>query len=181
MSDDSTPSATPPERSSAESPPKRLSFRFTGQARDYFRIWVVNMFLSLATLGLWSPWAKVRKQRSLIPYAEPFGFAAREVDGNDALDVYHSARWARATALSGQPVFLDCITFRLGLYSSHFGEVRQGIEADLAEAERRDPLNRMTEWLIEHGAMSAQDLLKLRQEEEQRIEETFAQVAGEMK
>jgi TPP-dependent pyruvate/acetoin dehydrogenase alpha subunit len=128
-----------------------------------------------------TPWAKVRKQRSLIPYAEPFGFAAREVDGNDALDVYHSARWARSTALSGQPVFLDCITFRLGLYSSHFGEVRQGIEADLAEAERRDPLNRMTEWLIEHGATSAQDLLKLRQEEEQRIEETFAQVAGEMK
>jgi TPP-dependent pyruvate/acetoin dehydrogenase alpha subunit len=78
-------------------------------------------------------------------------------------------------------VFLDCLTFRVGLYSSHFGEVRQGIEADLAEAERRDPLNRMTEWLIEHGATSAQDLLRLRQEEQQRIEETFAQVAGEMK
>ena len=128
-----------------------------------------------------TPWAKVRKQRSLIPYAEPFGFASREVDGNDALDVYHSARWARATALSGQPVFLDCITFRLGLYSSHFGEVRQGIEPDLAEAERRDPLKRMAEWLIEHGAASAQDLLRLRQEEEREIEETFAQVAGEMK
>ncbi len=69
-------------------------------------------------------WSKVRKTRSLIPYAEPFGFAARTVDGNDALDVYHSARWARATALAGQPVFLDCITFRTGLYSSHFGEVR---------------------------------------------------------
>ena len=79
----------------------------------------------------------------MIPYAEPFGFAARTVDGNDALDVYHSARWARATALAGQPVFLDCITFRTGLYSSHFGEVRPGIEADLAEAERRDPLKRM--------------------------------------
>ena len=70
-------------------------------------------------------WSKVRKTRSLIPYAEPFGFATRNVDGNDALDVYHAARWARATALGGQPVFLDCMTFRLGLYSSHFGEVRQ--------------------------------------------------------
>src|ERR1043165_2696259 len=27
-----------------------------------------------------TPWSKVRKQRSLIPYAEPFGFAAREID-----------------------------------------------------------------------------------------------------
>ena len=51
-------------------------------------------------------WSKVRKTRSLIPYAEPFGFATRNVDGNDALDVYHAARWARATALGGQPVFL---------------------------------------------------------------------------
>jgi TPP-dependent pyruvate/acetoin dehydrogenase alpha subunit len=35
-----------------------------------------------------TPWPKVRKTRSLIPYAEPFGFATRNVDGNDALDVY---------------------------------------------------------------------------------------------
>ena len=126
-------------------------------------------------------WSKVRKTRSLIPYAEPFAFATRNVDGNDALDVYHAARWARTTALGGQPVFLDCFTFRLGLYSSHFGEVRQGIEPDLAEAERRDPLKRMAEWLIEHCAVSAQDLEKVRQEEEQRIEKTFEQVAREMK
>ena len=126
-------------------------------------------------------WSKVRKSRSLIPYAEPFGFATRNVDGNDALDVYHAARWARTTALGGQPVFLDCFTFRIGLYSSHFGEVRSSIEAELAEWETRDPLKRLGDWLIEHGAASAQDILKLRQEEEQRIEETFEQVAGEIK
>ena len=94
-------------------------------------------------------WQKVRKQRSLIPYAEPFGFAARSVDGNDALDVYHSARWARATALAGQPVFLDCMTFRVGTYSSHFGETRPGIEKEMAEWGQRDPLTmRMADWQI---------------------------------
>ncbi len=126
-------------------------------------------------------WSKVRKTRSLIPYAEPFGFAARTVDGNDALDVYHSARWARATALGGQPVFLDCITFRTGLYSSHFGEVRPGIEADLAEAERRDPLKRMADWLIANNSVSADDLERLRRAEDERLEETFAKVLAEVK
>jgi TPP-dependent pyruvate/acetoin dehydrogenase alpha subunit len=125
-------------------------------------------------------WSKTRKTRSLIPYAEPFGFAARSVDGNDALDVYHSARWARSMALSGQPVFLDCITFRTGLYSSHFGEVRPGIEADLAEAERRDPLKRMADWLIAQELATAVDLETLTQEEDKRLEETFAQVAAEV-
>jgi pyruvate dehydrogenase E1 component alpha subunit len=103
------------------------------------------------------------------------------VDGNDALDVYHSTRWARATALGGQPVFLDCITFRTGLYSSHFGEVRPGIEADLAASDQRDPLKRMAESLIGQGAVSADDLEQLQRQEEQRIEEAFAQVLGELK
>ena len=128
-----------------------------------------------------TPWPKVRKTRSLILYAEPFGFATRNVDGNDALDVYQAARWARATALSGQPVFLDCFTFRVGLYSSHFGEVRPEIENELAEWAERDPLKRMADWLIEHDAASTDDLERLRQQEETRLEETFKEVLGEVK
>jgi TPP-dependent pyruvate/acetoin dehydrogenase alpha subunit len=128
-----------------------------------------------------TPWPKVRKTRSLIPYAEPFGFATRNVDGNDALDVYEGARWARATALSGQPVFLDCFTYRVGLYSSHFGEVRPEIENELAEWAERDPLKRMADWLIEHGDASTDDLEQLRQQEETRLEETFKEVLCEVK
>jgi TPP-dependent pyruvate/acetoin dehydrogenase alpha subunit len=124
-------------------------------------------------------WAKVRQTRSLIPYAEPFGFATRNVDGNDALDVYQAARWARATAVRGQPVFLDCFTFRLGLYSSHFGEVRPGIENELAEWNERDPLKRMADWLIEHGVVPAEHLERLKRDEEQRLEETFKEVLAE--
>ncbi len=36
---------------------------FHGQGEEYFRIWSVNLFLCLITLGLYSPWAKVRKAR----------------------------------------------------------------------------------------------------------------------
>jgi pyruvate dehydrogenase E1 component alpha subunit len=128
-----------------------------------------------------TPWPKVRQSRSLIPYAEPFGFATRNVDGNDALDVYQAARWARATALGGTPVFLDCFTFRVGLYSSHFGEVRTGIESELAEWEKRDPLKRLADWLIEHALASPEDLERTRREEEENLERTFAQVVAETK
>jgi TPP-dependent pyruvate/acetoin dehydrogenase alpha subunit len=126
-----------------------------------------------------TPWPKVRKQRSLIPYAAPFGLATRQVDGNDALDVYQAARWARTTALSGQPVFLDCLTFRMGLYSSHFGEVRSGIDNDLAEAVRCDPLKRLGDWLIENLLATTADLERLQLEEEQRVEAAFNTVRSE--
>ncbi|MDB4433216.1 YjgN family protein [bacterium] len=38
-------------------------FRFTGRAGEYFRIWIVNVCLSVVTLGLYGPWAKVRNRR----------------------------------------------------------------------------------------------------------------------
>ena len=128
-----------------------------------------------------TPWQKVRKTQSLIPYAEPFGFATRSVDGNDALEVYNAARWARGTALNGQPVFLDCITFRAGLYSSHFGEVRPGIEEELAEWEKRDPLRQMADWLIARGVASAEDIRRLERGEREKINEALEQVLVEVK
>ena len=126
-------------------------------------------------------WSKVRKTQAMVPYAEPFGIAPRAVDGNDALDVYHAARWARSTAVGGQPVFLDCSTFRTGLYSSHFGEVRPGIDADLTEWRERDPLKRMADWLTAHGIVHADDLQRLREAEERRVEEAFNEIIAEMK
>lgn len=40
-----------------------LPFQFTGDASEYFRIWIVNVGLSIVTLGIYSAWAKVRTKR----------------------------------------------------------------------------------------------------------------------
>ncbi|MCW8854325.1 MAG: YjgN family protein [Gammaproteobacteria bacterium] len=36
------------------------SFEFSGKAREYFSIWIVNICLTILTLGIYSAWAKVR-------------------------------------------------------------------------------------------------------------------------
>lgn len=36
---------------------------FTGSGGEYFRIWIVNLLLSIVSLGIYSAWAKVRRQR----------------------------------------------------------------------------------------------------------------------
>jgi uncharacterized membrane protein YjgN (DUF898 family) len=38
-------------------------FVFTGSAAEYFRIWIVNVFLTIITLGIYSAWAKVRSRQ----------------------------------------------------------------------------------------------------------------------
>src|SRR2546425_1442535 len=40
-----------------------VPLRFTGRAGEYFRIWIVNICLSIVTLGIYSAWAKVRRKR----------------------------------------------------------------------------------------------------------------------
>lgn len=36
---------------------------FTGKAGEYFGIWIVNLLLSIVTLGVYSAWAKVRRKK----------------------------------------------------------------------------------------------------------------------
>jgi uncharacterized membrane protein YjgN (DUF898 family) len=39
------------------------AIEFRARGSEYFRIWIVNLFLTIVTLGVFSAWAKVRRQR----------------------------------------------------------------------------------------------------------------------
>lgn len=47
-------------------------FKFHGQASEYFGIWIVNILLTIATLSLYAPWAKVRRLRYFYNNTEFF-------------------------------------------------------------------------------------------------------------
>ncbi|WP_454752384.1 YjgN family protein [Cupriavidus necator] len=66
-SSDFTLSATPDSPASAPAPAdprdgelRPLGLSFTGTGSEYFRIWIVNVLLSIVTFGIYSAWAKVR-------------------------------------------------------------------------------------------------------------------------
>ena len=42
---------------------REIGFEFNGKAGEYFKIWIVNIALSIVTLGIYSAWAKVRTKR----------------------------------------------------------------------------------------------------------------------
>ncbi|MEM9400355.1 MAG: DUF898 family protein [Verrucomicrobiota bacterium] len=42
---------------------KRYPLHFEGKGSEYFGIWIVNLLLSIVTLGLYIPWARVRTRR----------------------------------------------------------------------------------------------------------------------
>ena len=52
----------PPEPvRSKSSGPHRV--KFSGEGADYFGIWIVNLLLIVVTAGIYSPWAKVRREK----------------------------------------------------------------------------------------------------------------------
>ncbi|MEM7276512.1 MAG: YjgN family protein [Pseudomonadota bacterium] len=60
---------------------KRHQIQFTGESGEYFRIWIVNIALTLITLGIYSAWATVRNKRYFYANThldgENFDFHAR--------------------------------------------------------------------------------------------------------
>ncbi len=56
-------------------------FVFTATGKAYFRIWIVNLLLSIVTIGFYSPWAKVRRLRyfygNTLVDGSPFEFHGR--------------------------------------------------------------------------------------------------------
>jgi len=65
-----------------EQPPE-LALEFRGKAREYFRIWIVNLCLTLLTLGIFSAWSKVRKKRYLYSHTTlggtPFQYLGKPI------------------------------------------------------------------------------------------------------
>ena len=65
--DASNPYVVPPlirlTTTASTSAPESHPFSFTGTAGGFFGIWIVNLFLTIITLGIYSAWAKVRKKR----------------------------------------------------------------------------------------------------------------------
>ncbi len=47
----------------AAEPARSIPLEFRASGGEYFRIWIVNLLLSVATLGVYSAWAKVRRLR----------------------------------------------------------------------------------------------------------------------
>jgi uncharacterized membrane protein YjgN (DUF898 family) len=51
----------PPAKAASDTGPRQCRVQFTGTGQEYFRIWIVNLLLTIVTLGIYSAWAKVRK------------------------------------------------------------------------------------------------------------------------
>jgi uncharacterized membrane protein YjgN (DUF898 family) len=63
MSEGMTATMNDPSDAIASGETRELPFEFRGDGAEYFKIWIVNILLTIVTLGIYSAWAKVRNNR----------------------------------------------------------------------------------------------------------------------
>ena len=90
--------------------------KFKGQAGEYFGIWIVNLLLTIITIGIYGAWAKVRTKK--------YFSSNTEIDGHSF--GYHATGWQ---ILKGRIlVALVSLVFVLGVvFTSAVGELASGI------------------------------------------------------
>jgi uncharacterized membrane protein YjgN (DUF898 family) len=136
----------------AAAPPLRYGFRFEGSGAEYFKIWIVNLALTVVTLGIFSAWAKVRSTRyfygntyvgdhSFDYHADPVRILIGRVIALAALVAYSVASafapllsFAFFIALLIAMPWLIISALRFNARNSSYRNIRFGFDAEYGEA-----------------------------------------------
>ncbi|MFO7965372.1 MAG: pyruvate dehydrogenase (acetyl-transferring) E1 component subunit alpha [Desulfobacterales bacterium] len=111
------------------------------------------------------------QSRTLAQKAMAYGFTGIQVDGNDILAVYAAAKEAAEKARSGKgPTLIECVTYRLSVHTTADNPKRYRSDKEVKEWEKRDPVTRFQNYLID------KDLL-----DEDRIETLEKEIRDEIK
>jgi 2-oxoisovalerate dehydrogenase E1 component len=91
--------------------------------------------------------------------AANYGLPGHEVDGNDVMAVYETAREAVERARSGRgATLIECKTYRTRAHAEGMGDYTYRTREDVAEWRERCPIKRLGDRLIEDGLASEQEL-----------------------
>jgi uncharacterized membrane protein YjgN (DUF898 family) len=129
-----------------------IPFIFRGRGSEYFRIWIVNLLLTLLTLGIYSAWAKVRRNRYLYDntsvagssfdyHGNPIAILKGRIIAIVFIAMYHLAPrisvWAAvlvAVLIVAASPWLIWKSLQFKLYNSSYRGIRFGLQGSLKAA-----------------------------------------------
>lgn len=127
-------------------------FIFSGRGSEYFRIWIVNLLLTIVTLGIYSAWAKVRRTRYMYDNTSVAG-SSFDYHGNPVailkgriiaivlIALYHLGPrisvWAGLLVFIGAAALLPWLIWKslqFKLHNSSYRGIRFGLQGSLGSA-----------------------------------------------
>jgi 2-oxoisovalerate dehydrogenase E1 component len=104
------------------------------------------------------PLAKESAVENIAQHAHSYGFPGVIVDGNDPLDVYAATHAAITRARHGEgPTLIECKTYRYLAHTSDDDDRTYRTTQEVEAWRKKDPLQRMKQYVIEQRLLSEQD------------------------
>ncbi len=120
--------------------------------------------------GLSTPVNEQYRCENLVDKAKGYGMEGIKIDGNNILEVYDTIKGVREYCIKNQkPYLVECITFRMRGHEEASG-VKYVPTALFEEWEKKDPVKKYEEWLVNENIISAADIVKLKAETKTYIE-----------
>ncbi len=125
------------------------------------------------------PISKILADTNIAKKAEGFGLPGIQIDGNDVVKVYETAKEAIEKARNGEgPTLIECLTYR---WRGHVGpdDNIQGTHTDIRPREELDswkakcPIKRLEETLIKENILSEESKNQISQKIEKEAEEAI--------
>ncbi|MEP7163167.1 MAG: dehydrogenase E1 component subunit alpha/beta [Ferruginibacter sp.] len=121
--------------------------------------------------GLSTPTNEQYRCKNLVDKAVGYGIEGVQIDGNNILTVYDTIKGVRDYCIKNQkPYLIECMTFRMRGHEEASG-VKYVPKNLFEEWEQKDPIKNFEEWLQEENILSADDILSIRAETKNHIEE----------
>jgi acetoin:2,6-dichlorophenolindophenol oxidoreductase subunit alpha len=130
------------------------------------------------------PIRETRVESNVYLVAKPFCIKSFQVDGNDVLSVYQTAKKAVEQCRRGNgPVFIECLTYRM---RGHVGpdDNVHGIHTDIRPKEEidnwrtKDPIKRLEQYLIKNELFEKDELEAIVKFAEEEVLAAHAFAAG---
>lgn len=119
---------------------------------------------------------------TLVQKALAYGMPGIRVDGNDVLAVYAAAKEAVDRARNGGgPTFIECVTYRLMMHTTADDPKCYRTDEEVEVWQKRDPLPRFANYLLQKGTVSAQGLDDLESQVLQEIQIAVERAEEQMK
>lgn len=104
------------------------------------------------------PLSKESAVENIAQHAHSYGFAGVIVDGNDPIDVYEAVHAAiRRAARGAGPTLIECKTYRYLAHTSDDDDRTYRSAEEVEAWRKKDPLQRMRQYLIEQRLLPEQD------------------------
>ncbi len=127
----------------------------------------------------WAISVPVKEQtasQTIAQKAIAYGFPGIQVDGNDVFAVYKAMSEAVLRARKGEgPTLIECFTYRLSDHTTSDDAKRYRLESEVIEWQKKDPLPRFENYLLQEKIINPALIGKIKSESEALIERAVNQ------